>query len=382
MLTSKLPNVGVTIFTRMTQLAEHSGAINLSQGFPGFDGPRALREAVGRHVMAGRNQYAPMAGLPALREQVAIKVAGLYQRTLDADTEITITPGATEAIFCAVQTVVGAGDEVVVLDPCYDSYEPSVLLAGGRCVHVPLTLPDFAIDWQRLGEAITERTRLIIINSPHNPSGAVIPAADLDQLAALIRERDIYLLADEVYEHLVFDGHRHASVLSHEELYQRAFVVSSFGKTYHVTGWKTGYVVAPPALSAELRKVHQYVNFCGVMPIQCALAEFMAAHPEHVHELPAFYQAKRDHFCDLLAGSRFTFSRTPGTYFQLADYSALRDDLDDVAMAEWLAREKGVAAIPVSVFYQRPPATSRLLRFCFAKQEDLLGEAAQRLCEI
>jgi methionine aminotransferase len=379
MLTSKLPLVGVTIFTRMSQLAEHSGAINLSQGFPGFDGPPALREAVGRHVMAGHNQYAPMAGLLALREQVAIKVRDLYQRALDPGTEITITPGATEAIFCAIQAVVRAGDEVVLLDPCYDSYAPAVALAGGHCVHVPLARPDFAIDWPRLEQAIGERTRLVIINSPHNPSGALIPAADLDRLAALIRRRDIYLLADEVYEHLAYGQPGHASVLAHEELYRRAFVVSSFGKTYHVTGWKTGYVVAPPALSEELRKIHQYVNFCGVTPLQWALADYMVAHPEHVRELPAFYQAKRDLFCDSLAGSRFTFTPAPGTYFQLADYSAIRDDLDDVAMAEWLVREKGIAAIPVSVFYRTPPADLRLLRFCFAKQDDTLRQAAQRL---
>lgn len=382
MLTSKLPQVGVTIFTRMTQLAEQNEAINLSQGFPGFDGPQALREAVGRYVMAGHNQYAPMAGLPALREQVALKVRDFYCRELSPETEITITPGATEAIFCAIQTVVRAGDEVVLLDPCYDSYAPSVALAGGRCVHVPLTASEFTINWQRLEEAINGRTRLLVINSPHNPSGALISAADLDRLAALLRGRDIYLLSDEVYEHLVYDGIEHASVLSHEELYQRAFVVSSFGKTYHVTGWKTGYVAAPPALTAELRKIHQYVNFCGVTPLQWALAEFMAEHPEHLRELPAFYQAKRDLFCDLLADSRFTVSPTPGTYFQLVDYSAIRDDLDDVAMAHWLVNEKGVAAIPVSVFYQTPPSDLRLLRLCFAKQDDTLRLAARRLCAI
>jgi methionine transaminase len=249
-------------------------------------------------------------------------------------------------------------------------------------VHVPLTLPGFAIDWQRLQDALSAKTRLIILNSPHNPSGALISSAELDQLAALIRERDIYLISDEVYEHLVFDGISHASVLAHDELYQRAFVVSSFGKTYHVTGWKTGYVVAPPALSAELRKVHQYVSFCGVTPLQWALADYMAEHPEHVEELPVFYQAKRDLFCDLLVDSRFSFIRTPGTYFQLVEYSAIRDDLDDLAMAEWLTREHGVAAIPVSVFYQQPPKNLRLLRLCFAKREETLGQAAEKLCAV
>ena len=382
MLTSKLPNVGTTIFTRMSQLAAECGALNLSQGFPDFDGPAALREAVARHVMAGHNQYCPMTGLPALREQVAAKVAAFYGRNVSADAEVTITPGATEAIFCAVQALIRPGDEAIVLDPCYDSYEPSVELAGGRCVHVPLSLPDFRIDWQRLADAITPRTRLIFLNSPHNPSGALIDRADLDRLAALIREREIYVISDEVYEHLIYDGVQHASVLAHDELYARAFVVSSFGKTYHVTGWKTGYVMAPQALSAEMRKIHQYVNFCGVTPLQWALADFMAAHPEHLRELPGFYQAKRDLFCDLLNGSRFSFQRAAGTYFQVVDYSAIRPDLDDVAMAEWLTREHGVAAIPVSVFYQQAPADMRLVRFCFAKKEETLRQAADKLCAI
>tara|TARA_R110000868_G_scaffold135932_3_gene348653 strand:+ start:1641 stop:2789 length:1149 start_codon:yes stop_codon:yes gene_type:complete len=382
MIISKLPNVGTTIFTRMSQLAVETGALNLSQGFPDFDGPSALREAVGRHIAAGHNQYAPMTGLPALREQVAAKIARSYGRTVSADNEITITPGATQAIFCAVQALIRAGDEVIVFDPCYDSYEPSVELAGGRCVHVPLALPDFAIDWQRLNDALSVNTRLIILNSPHNPSGALISKAELDQLAELIRGRDIYLISDEVYEHLVFDGTKHVSVLAHEELYQRAFVVSSFGKSYHVTGWKTGYVVAPPALSAELRKVHQYVSFCAVTPLQCALADYMAEHPEHVENLPGFYQAKRDLFCDLLAGSRFSFTRAAGTFFQLVDYSAIRPDLDDLAMAEWLTRAHGVAAIPVSVFYQQPPKELRLVRFCFAKREETLRQAAEKLCAI
>ncbi|WP_068828102.1 pyridoxal phosphate-dependent aminotransferase [Pseudomonas sp. BMS12] len=382
MLASKLPNVGTTIFTRMSQLAAEIGALNLSQGFPDFDGPLALREAVSRHVLAGHNQYAPMTGLPTLRQQVAAKIARCYGVQRDANSEITITPGATEAIFCAVQALIRPGDEAIVLDPCYDSYEPSVELAGGRCVHVPLALPDFSVDWQRLAEAINERTRLIFLNSPHNPSGALLSRSDLEQLAALIRGRDIHIISDEVYEHLIYDGVQHASVLAHEELYARAFVVSSFGKTYHVTGWKTGYVVAPPVLTAELRKIHQYVNFCGVTPLQWALADFMAECPQHVEELPSFYQAKRDLFCELLGGSRFAFRPTPGTYFQLADYSAIRPELDDVAMAEWLTREHGVAAIPVSVFYREPPTDMRLVRFCFAKREDTLRQAAERLCRV
>jgi methionine aminotransferase len=382
MLHSKLPNVGTTIFTRMSQLAAETGALNLSQGFPDFASPSALLAAASRHMLAGHNQYAPMAGLPRLREQVAAKVAGLYARKVCPEAEVTVLPGATEGIFCAVQALIRPGDEAIVFDPCYDSYEPSVELAGGRCVHVPLTLPDFRVDWQRLADALTPRTRVIFINSPHNPSGALLSRADLDQLAALIRGRDIYLISDEVYEHLVFDGVAHASVLAHAELYARAFVVSSFGKTYHVTGWKTGYVVAPPQLTAELRKVHQYVAFCAVTPLQHALADFMAEQPQHIHELAGFYQAKRDQFCTHLQRSRFTFVPTPGTYFQLADYSAIRPDLSDVAMAEWLTREHGVAAIPVSVFYQQAPSDMRLVRFCFAKREETLQAAGERLCAI
>ncbi|AZD31554.1 pyridoxal phosphate-dependent aminotransferase [Pseudomonas chlororaphis] len=382
MITSKLPNVGTTIFTQMSQLAVETGALNLSQGFPDFDGPQVLRDAVARHIASGHNQYAPMTGLPALRQQVAAKIARSYGVQVNADTEVTITPGATQAIFCAIQAVIQAGDEVIVFDPCYDSYEPSVELAGGRCIHVQLGLNDFAIDWQKLGEALSPRTRMIILNAPHNPSGALISRAELDQLAALIRDRDIYLVSDEVYEHLVFDGIPHVSVLAHEELYQRAFVVSSFGKTYHVTGWKTGYVVAPPALSAELRKVHQYVSFCGVTPLQYALADYMAEHPEHVEELPGFYQAKRDLFCDLLGASRFSFTRVAGTYFQLVDYSRIRPDLNDVEMAIWMTREHGVATIPVSVFYREPPQGQRLVRLCFAKREETLRQAAEKLCVI
>ncbi|CAI8796547.1 MULTISPECIES: pyridoxal phosphate-dependent aminotransferase [Pseudomonas] len=382
MISSKLPNVGTTIFTTMSQLAAQTGALNLSQGFPDFNGPQALLDAVGRHVSAGHNQYSPMTGLPALRQQVANKIARSYGVSVDAEHEVTITPGATEAIFCAIQAVIRTGDEVIVFDPSYDSYEPSVELAGGRCVHVQLTDGEFAIDWQKLTDALSPRTRMIILNSPHNPSGALISRDDLDKLALLIAERDIYLISDEVYEHLVFDGVQHASVLAHEALYPRAFVVSSFGKTYHVTGWKTGYVVAPPALSAELRKVHQYVNFCGVTPLQWALADFMAAHPEHVEELPAFYQAKRDLFCDLLGSSRLEFRRSAGTYFQLVDYSQIRPDLNDVDMSLWLTREHGVATIPVSVFYQHPIPEQRLVRLCFAKREETLRQAAEKLCAI
>ena len=382
LLQSKLPQVGLTIFTQMSQLANAHNALNLSQGFPDFDASEALKEALQRHVQAGQNQYAAMTGVPALREQVASKIARLYRNPVSAEHEVTITPGATQALFCAIQTLVRVGDEVIVFDPCYDSYEPAVTLAGGRCVHLALNSDDFSVDWQRFAEALTDKTRLVIINSPHNPSGALLSHADLNQLAELIRERDMYLLSDEVYEHLVFDGQSHSSVLAHEELYQRSCVVSSFGKTYHVTGWKTGYMVASAKLTAELRKVHQYVSFCAVTPMQHALADFMQAQPQYVDQLPAFYQQKRDQLCQALQHSRFSFTPSASTYFQLLDYRQIRDDLTDIEMAYWLTVEHGVASIPLSVFYQQPPKDQFLLRVCFAKREDTLALAGEALCAI
>lgn len=382
LLQSKLPQVGLTIFTQMSQLANVHNALNLSQGFPDFDASEALKEALQRQVQAGRNQYAAMTGVPALCEQVASKIARLYRNPVSAEHEVTITPGATQALFCAIQTLVRAGDEVIVFDPCYDSYEPAVTLAGGRCVHIALNGDDFSVDWQKFADALSDKTRLVIINSPHNPSGALLSHADLNQLAQLIRERDIYLLSDEVYEHLVFDGLSHNSILAHEELYQRACVVSSFGKTFHVTGWKTGYMVAPAQLTAELRKVHQYVSFCAVTPMQHALADFMQAQPQYVDQLPEFYQHKRDQLCQALQGSRFSFTPSASTYFQLLDYRQIRDDLRDVEMAHWLTVEHGVACIPLSVFYQQPPQDQFLLRVCFAKREETLTLAGERLCAI
>lgn len=381
-LQSKLPNVGLTIFTQMSQLANAHSALNLSQGFPDFDASDALKDALQRHVQAGQNQYAPMSGVQVLREQVASKIAHLYRNPVCAEQEITITPGATQALFCAIQALVRVDDEVIVFDPCYDSYEPAVTLAGGHCVHIALDSTNFSVDWQQFADALTDKTRLVIINSPHNPSGALLSHADLNKLAELIRERDIYVLSDEVYEHLVFDGKSHCSVLAHQELYQRACVVSSFGKTYHVTGWKTGYMVAPPKLTAELRTVHQYVSFCAVTPIQYALADFMQAQPEYVDQLPAFYQQKRDQLCQALQGSRFTFVPTASTYFQLLDYRNIRDDLNDVQMAHWLTTEHGVASIPLSVFYQQAPAEQYLLRLCFAKRAQTLELAGEKLCAI
>ena len=329
---------------------------------------------------SGKNQYAPMTGVPRLREQIALKTERLYGRHVNPDTEVTVTSGATEALFAAIAAVVRPGDEVIVLDPCYDSYEPAIELQGGRAVHVPLRLPDFAVDWQRVGDAVTPRTRLIMVNSPHNPSGAVFSAEDLEALAEITRQQDILVLSDEVYEHIVFDGSPHQSVLRHAELAERSFVVSSFGKTYHCTGWKVGYCVAPRALSAEFRKVHQYLTFCTFAPAQWAFADVLEADPQHYLDLPAFYQAKRDRFRDLLAGSRFGLLPVGGAYFQLADYAAISDK-DDLNFCEWLVREAGVAAIPVSAFCETAPET-RLVRFCFAKNDDTLRAAAGRLVRL
>lgn len=377
-LATKLPRVGTTIFTTMSQLAAEHSAVNLGQGFPDFDVPPFLVEALAQAMREGHNQYAPMAGVPALREAIAEKAAGLYGARVDAGSDITVTSGATEAIFCAVHAAVCTGDEVIVLDPCYDSYEPAIDLAGARAVHVQLVEPDFHVDWQRVREAITPRTRMLIVNSPNNPTGAVFSAADLDALAAILRETRVLLLSDEVYEHIVFDGAVHQSVLRHPELAARSFVVSSFGKTYHCTGWKLGYCIAPPALSAEFRKVHQYVTFCSFNPAQHALARMMREHPEHHLELPAFYQDKRDRFRALLADTPFRLLPVAGTYFQLADYSAI-SDLDDLAFCRWLTVEKGVTAIPLSPFLAEPPPGQRLVRFCFAKSDATQQAAAERL---
>lgn len=377
---TKLPKVGTTIFTVMSQLAMEHKAVNLGQGFPDFEVPTQLREALARAVAEGRNQYAPMAGVLKLREQIALKTERLYRRRVSPDTEITVTSGATEAIFAAIAASVRTGDEVIVLDPCYDCYEPAINLQGAQAVHVPLTLPHFGVDWQRVRDAVTPRTRMIMINSPHNPSGAVLAVADLDVLAAIVRGTGILILSDEVYEHILFDGREHQSVLRHAELAERSFVISSFGKTYHCTGWKVGYCVAPKALTAEFRKVHQYLTFCTFHPAQWAFAEMLETEPQHYLDLPAFYQGKRDRFRALLSGSRFRLLDVPGGYFQLVDYAAIRDT-DDLNFCEWLVREAGVAAIPVSAFYETPP-DAKLVRFCFAKTDATLQDAAERLCAL
>lgn len=378
MLQTKLPKVGTTIFTVMSQLAAEHAAVNLGQGFPDFAVPQRLVDELDKAMRAGHNQYAAMTGIPALRQAIAAKTQRVYGHRLDADTEITVTSGATEAIFNAIAAVVRPGEEVIVLDPCYDSYEPAIDLAGARAVHVPLDPRTFAPDWQRVRDAITPKTRMLMINSPHNPSGAMLSADDMRAVADLLRGTGIFLLSDEVYEHIVFDGARHESALRYPELLERTFVVSSFGKTYHCTGWKVGYCIAPPALSAEFRKVHQYNVFCTFNPAQHAFAAMLDAEPEHYEQLGAFYQAKRDRFREQLLTTRLKPLPVPGGYFQLVDYSAV-SDLDDLAFCRWLTTEKGVAAIPLSPFYETPPAGQRLARLCFAKNEATLDAAIERL---
>ncbi len=377
-LTSKLPNVGTTIFSVMSQLAAEHGAINLGQGFPDFPPPTPLVDALTRAMQAGHNQYAPAIGIAPLRQAIAGKILECYGAVVDADREITVTSGGSEAIFDAIHAVVHAGDEVIVLDPCYDCYQPAIDLAGGVAVHVPLDPATFVVDWQQVADAITPRTRMLMINTPHNPSGAVLARSDLDTLADILRDTDVLLLSDEVYEHMVFDGQQHISVLSHPELAARSFVISSFGKTYHCTGWKLGYCVAPAALGAEFRKVHQYNTFASFTPAQWAVAEMMVEHPAHHRELPAFYEEKRDVFRRMLANTRLRPLPVPGGYFQLVDYSAV-SDLDDLAFCRWLTIEKGVAAIPLSPFYALPPPGQRLARLCFAKNPPTLQAAVERL---
>jgi methionine aminotransferase len=374
---SKLSGTGTSIFTVMSKMAHDHGAINLSQGFPDFDGPQALRDRVSYHINHGHNQYAPVTGVPELREQIAAKVLDLYGCRIDPDMQVTVTPGATEAIYCAVTATIHPGDEVIVFDPAYDTYDPCVTLNGGITRHIPLSYPDFSIDWQRVADTINERTRLIMLNTPHNPSGAMWTEEDIQALRELIAGRDILLISDEVYEHISFDGREHLSLLRYPDLAERAFVISSFGKTYHVTGWRVGYCVAAAELMARFLRIHQFINFSTQTPMQYAIADFLRECPQHHRELGAFYQQKRDLFDGLLEPTGFRLKRSAGTYFQLADYSAI-SDMVDTEFANYLTREHKVAVIPISVFYQEPPE-QRVIRFCFAKDNATLREAAERL---
>lgn len=380
-LTSRLPQFGTTVFTIMSALAAKHEAVNLGQGFPDFDCDPRLVDAASDAMKAGLNQYPPMTGVPALRETIAAKLRTIYGRQYDPATEITITAGATQAVLTAILCSIHPGDEVIVIEPAYDAYVPAIILAGGTPVFVQMTIGEagYAVPWAEVAAAVGTRTRMIIINTPHNPTGSILRQADLEALADIVRGTPIVILADEVYEHMVFGGVAHASICRMPELAARAFVVSSFGKTYHVTGWKIGYVAAPAAMSAEFRKVHQFNVFTVNTPIQHALAAYMKD-PAPYRDLPAFYQAKRDLFRDGLAQTRFRLLPADGTYFQCVDYSAI-SDLPEADFATWLTTEIGVAAIPVSAFYNTPKE-SGIVRFCFAKKESTLRTALARLARV
>jgi len=374
---SKLPDVGTTIFTVMSRRAVEAGALNIGQGFPDYPIDPRLAASLTAAIGEGRNQYAPMEGVTELREQISAKLQTSYGRRFDPHAEITVTCGGTEALYDAIQAVVGAGDEAIVFDPAYDVYDPAVRLAGGRCIRIALRPPAFRFDWDQVGRALSDRTRLIIINSPQNPSCTVADRDDLDALAALIRDRPICVLADEVYEHVLYDGRRHASVLAHPELRERSFAVFSFGKTLHATGWRVGYCVAPPPMTRELRKVHQFNTFSIASPLQYAIARYLTAYPDAWTGLSAFFQAKRDLLAGLLRGSGFEPLPAAGTYFQLVDYGALSRD-NDMDFADRLIREAKVATIPLSPFYAAAPPMT-LLRLCIAKHDATLESAAGRL---
>lgn len=376
-LTSKLPRVGTTIFTVMSRRAQELGAINLGQGFPDYEIDPHLAELIYEAMRAGHNQYAPMPGVPELREIIAARLARRYAASFDPEREITVTLGATEAIYSAVQALVGAGDEAIVFDPAYDSYEPAIELAGAHCVHVPLEPPHFRYDWQRIADCCTPRTRLLIINSPHNPGCSCLRAEDLAALSALARKRDLLVISDEVYEYILFDGRKHHSVLSDPGLRERSVAVYSFGKTLHATGLRVGYAVAPPALTAELRKVHQFNTFTIATALQWGIARYLAQRPAIGDELPGFFAAKRDRFIAALAGTDWSLPPSEGSFFQLLDYGTV-SQARDLAFAEELLTGAGVALIPVSVFYREPPQMT-LLRVCIAKRDETLDAGAGRL---
>lgn len=379
MLISKLPEVGTTIFTVMSRMAADFNAINLSQGYPDFPTPQKLLDLVTQAMQEGHNQYPPMAGIEPLRVAIAVKVAACYGAAVDAADEVTVVSGATEGLFNAIFTVIHPGDEAIIFDPAYDSYEPVIRLAGGRVRRITMDFPRYNIDWNRVRDTINDRTRLIMINSPHNPTGTVLTQSDIDALIDISVSSNLYIISDEVYEHIIFDGMQHLSVLRYPQLRERAFSISSFGKTYHATGWKIGYCIAPRKLTAEYRKIHQFNTFTTNTPMQYALARFME-YREHYLGLPEFYKAKRDHLRAAMAGSRFRALDCRGTYFQLFDYSAISQE-NDFDLVKRLTMEHGVAAIPVSVFYGEG-VDNKIIRLCFAKDEQTLSRAAEVLCGI
>lgn len=378
-LKSKLHNTGTTIFTTMSALAAEHNAINLSQGFPDFPVSEKLISLVNKNMKSGHNQYSPMAGYMPLREAIADKVNHLYSAAYDPEKEITVTAGGTQAIYAAIASIINDGDEVIVFDPAYDCYAPAIRLNGGIPVQIQLKGPEFHIDWNEVKKMVNQRTRMIMINTPHNPTGSILSAKDMHQLEKITDKRDIVVLSDEVYEHVIFDGYEHQSVTRYPKLAERSFVVFSFGKTIHATGWKIGYCLAPENLMSEFRKVHQYMVFCANTPIQRALADYVKD-PKHYTELSGFYQEKRDYFLKLLKGSKFKSLPCHGSYFQLLDYSKITDE-KDTDFAIRLTKENGVASIPISVFYKNS-VDNKLLRFCFAKEKETLEKAAEKLMKV
>lgn len=385
---SKLPHLGTSIFTEMSILAHKHQAINLSQGFPEFDTPDFLKEGIQQAIREGKNQYAPSPGIPDLLTQIGELVQRCYirdeARRLDPMKNIAVTTGATEALWVAFQTLIRPGDEVIVFDPAYDAYEPDIQLAGGVCRHITMAAPDYAIDWQQVRAAINDKTCAIVINSPHNPTGTLLSQSDLETLQDIVLKHGLYVISDEVYEHMTFDGQRHESVLRYPDLFERSFVISSFGKSFHCTGWKLGYCVAPEYLMTEFKKIHQYVTFSSFTPAQHAIAAMLENHPEHIEALSGFYQHKRDLLVDALQGSRLKVLPSHGTYFLGVDYSAVLE-LNDLAFCHWLTKEIGVAAIPLSPFYQADSLddyhkNNKVVRLCFAKHDETLLKAAEVLC--
>ena len=378
-ISSKLPRVGTTIFSTMSKLAMEHNAINLSQGFPDFECPQALVTAVNTAMKEGHNQYAPMPGVMRLREMIAEKTEELYGAKYNPETEITVTAGATQAIYTAISATIREGDEVIIFEPAYDCYEPAIELNGGKTIYLQLQAPDYTINWNEVKKRVNHHTRMIIINSPHNPCGSILTAEDMKTLEKITKNTEIIILADEVYEHIIFDGHRHESMAKYPNLASRSFIISSFGKTFHTTGWKVGYCLAPKELMTEFRKVHQFNVFCVNTPMQYGIAEFLK-NKSHYNDLGPFYQAKRDTFNKLLQGSRFSFVASPGTYFQLLSYERITKEKDaDYAIR--LIKENGLASIPISVFYHKP-IFDNMLRFCFAKRDETLEKAAAILRSI
>lgn len=378
-LQSKLPNATTSIFAIMSKMANDYKAVNLSQGFPDFPVAEDLINLVTEGMKKGLNQYAPMLGLPALRESISQKIESIYSTKIDPETEITITAGGTQALFAAITAIVHEGDEVIMFDPAYDSYDPTIKLNKGIPIHLELKPPLFGIDWDEVENSITSKTKLIIINTPHNPTGAVLDEKDLQKLEQLLTNNNIYVISDEVYEHIIFDGKKHQSILKYPNIYARGVAIFSFGKTFHATGWKTGYMVAPEEITKELRKMHQFNVFCTNTPVQYGIAEYMKNENNYL-PLPSFYQERRDRFSELLASSRFDAHPCYGTYFQLFSYDKI-SDRTDTEMAEWMTKEHGIATIPTSVFYENGDHVN-YLRMCFAKSDETLEQAAELLCKI